>query len=106
MNSTRIKSLLEMLQAEPNDAFVNYALGLEYLNIDSNIALEYFDQAINCDSNYVSAYYQKGILLADATKKEEASIVFQAGIMIAEKIKDYHALSEFKSALANLYIDE
>jgi tetratricopeptide (TPR) repeat protein len=93
-----------MEQEDPNDAFTLYAIGLEYLKIDKQKAVEYFTKLIISQPNYVSTYYQLGTLFAESGDKSEAENIFRKGIEIATKIKDFHALSELKNVLNNMIL--
>lgn len=101
----RIKILEEFLEEEPNDAFTLYALALEYLVIDSEKSYTIFKNLVDNHSNYVPTYYQFGSLLQSLNKMDEAEIIYQKGIEMALLVKDFHTLSELKSALINMQID-
>ena len=54
--SDRKKQLLELLQSDPNDVFLHYALGMEALSEnDLQAALTQFQKTIGLQENYHAA---------------------------------------------------
>lgn len=102
MNQTRLESLLEMYDEDPSDAFLKYALALEYKKIDAKKAIFYFNDLVEKNPEYIGTYYQFGILLQENNEKDKAALVFKNGIEIATKKPDFHALAELRSALNKL----
>ncbi|TAF74298.1 MAG: tetratricopeptide repeat protein [Bacteroidetes bacterium] len=102
MSQTRLKSLLEMLQDEPNDAFLKYAIALEYKKVDIEKAIFFFDDLVEKNPEYIGTYYQFGIVLQEKNELQKAEYIFKKGIEIATKKPDFHALAELRSALNKL----
>lgn len=100
-DQTRIELLKRMLEKEPDDVFLNYALGLEYLKKPESIILAevQFKRVAELDPKYMAAYYQLGKLLEAQTKLSEALHYFKLGLEIAEKRKDRKAIAEFMEAV-------
>lgn len=98
----RIKYLEEELSHDPKDEFTLYALGLEYLPIDLNKAIFFFEQLLSISPQYLSNYYQLGLAYFKINKEEEAKEVLKKGIILANEKKDLHSLSELKNALNNI----
>jgi tetratricopeptide (TPR) repeat protein len=59
--STRLEQLLEMLKAEPQDAFLRYAVALEY-EVAGNLseAIARIEALINDQPDYLGAYNSNG----------------------------------------------
>jgi Tfp pilus assembly protein PilF len=106
MNS-RILSLEEMLQESPEDAFVKYALALEYSK-ENNIekAAHFFEWLLSENSDYLPTYYQAAYFFAMQQQDEKAEKIFQAGISLAKQKQDRHALAELQNAYQNFLIGE
>ena len=92
-----------MLESEPEDVFLNYALAKAYVaEGDVESGLERFDRVISLDSNYVAAYFQKGQVLADRGDLEAARDIVGRGLEVAQRTGDAHAHREMTEFLASL----
>lgn len=91
-----------MLEKQPNDLFLQYALAMEYIGLQQpDKAQTLLRQIIATDEHYVSAYYQLGLLLQG--KDEAAAIaVFEKGMQEALLKGDRKTVNEFRSALDEL----
>jgi Tfp pilus assembly protein PilF len=99
MNNQRIQRLLEMLQEEPQDSFLLYALATEYLKLqDNQKALYYYLETEKSDEKYVGVYYHLAKLYELLKETELAHQTYQKGMKIARQIGDNHAYSELQSA--------
>lgn len=99
--SRRIK-LEEMLVAEPDDPFLNYALALELAKEDRDAALQRLAQMNVRFPDHVPAYFRRGQILAESGDTASARDVLTAGISAARKIGDDHAAAEMQELLASL----
>jgi len=110
MQTDRLHKLLEFLEGEPNDEFLQYALATEYLRLNEvEIALQYFENLVANHPNYTGTYYHLGKLYENLQRKDEALKIYQQGIIITRQKRDNHALSELQSAYnqaAGLYDDD
>ena len=98
--------LIELLKESPNDVFLHYAIGLEYLaEKQYQSALECFENVIKMDANYLAAYYQLGMLCYYLDKKEMALDVLKKGLEIARQKKSNKDIAEFSSLIANIEND-
>ena len=100
-NSARIESLLSMLEKEPEDLFLNYALGIEYLNNSNKLidAENQFKRVLHLDTNYIAAYYQLGQLLGSLKRIDEALEYYNSGLEKAKEQKNNKAINEFGEAI-------
>lgn len=104
--NSRLSNLLDLLNQQPNDGFLLFAIAKEYENLqDIPNALKYYEHLRKNDPEYVGLYYHLADLYKEMEDFEKAIHVFDQGIAIAEKIKDLHALSELKSAKMNLELE-
>jgi tetratricopeptide (TPR) repeat protein len=100
-SANRIDSLKGMLEKEPNDLFLTYALGLEYTKSPDTFGLAkaQFKKALDLDNNYLAAYYQLGQLLELLNNKQEALVYYQSGLEKAKEQKNNKAINEFGEAI-------
>jgi tetratricopeptide (TPR) repeat protein len=101
MESARIAKLLAFLKEEPDDIFLQYALGLEYQN-DPNLlplAEQQFRKIIAADENYLAAYYQLGKLHETRGQIAKALEVLKKGLVKARELKKTKSAAEFEEAI-------
>lgn len=104
--SARLDSLMELLQDNPNDGFVLFALAKEYEGMEEiSHALEYYEKLRAIDPEYVGLYYHLGGLYAEIEEHEKALNIYKKGIEVATTLHDLHALSELKGAKMNLELE-
>lgn len=96
----RIDMLLEMLSKEPEDIFLNYALGIEYVGeldvIQSEIQ---FKKVLAMNSDYIAAYYQLGKLFESQLKNTKALQFYKLGLEKAKIQKNNKSFNEFSEAI-------
>jgi tetratricopeptide (TPR) repeat protein len=106
MKTDRLNVLLDMYNQDPNDSFVIYALAKEYETCaDLDQSLSHFMLLQKNDPDYVGMYYHLGKLYEKLEKPKEALEIYETGIQISKKLKDFHALSELNNAKVNLEMD-
>lgn len=103
MANSRINRLYKFLEEDPKDPFVRFALGTEYRKIgDLERALEWFEQLVADRPDYVGTYYHLGKLYRKLGRLDDARETFERGIETASAIHDFHAISELRTAKAEL----
>ena len=97
----RIGLLFNMLEKEPDDLFLNYALGIEYLNDPDSLtdAESQFKRVLEIDKNYIAAYYQLGKLYETLLKAKHALDYYKTGLEKAKEQKNNKAINEFGEAI-------
>ncbi len=99
----RIDKLKQFLNQSSNEAFLTHALALECIKIgNQEEALACFESNKTHNPEYVGTYYHLAKLLESLNRNEDAIAVYEAGIAIARKAADLHALSELRAALEDL----
>src|SRR4051812_33156762 len=95
----RIQMLMSMLEQEPRDLFMNYALGVEY-RADAQLPLaeEQFKKVLDLDPLYIAAYYQLGQLHQELSDTAGALDFYRQGLEKAKLKKDNKAINEFGEA--------
>lgn len=95
-----IEQLLKVLATEPNDPFTLYGLAQAYAKAGRTAeAIEHYDKCLAADPAYCYAYYHKAKALEDAERLPEAVGVLRAGIEVARRAGDAHAVSEMAGYL-------
>ena len=103
MSIDRISKLQEFLQKQPNDAFLQHALALEFVKQENDAEAEIlFNNILENDPSYVGSYYHLGKLLERNGKTEEAISVYEKGMAAAKAAADNHAYNELQGAYEDL----
>jgi predicted Zn-dependent protease len=103
VTSERMKSLQTMLQKEPDDLFLLYAIAMEHKKaLELADALSYLERVMKKDPLYCVAYQQAGQVHELAGDVAAAKKAYQEGIAAAARKGDLHAKEEMEGALAML----
>ena len=103
MSSKRLAYLEKVTREGTADPFPWYGLALEYRNLERwDESLQTFTTLRTQHPDYVAAYLMCGQMLEKMGRKDDARDWLEAGIAVARKKKDGHALSELEGALAAL----
>jgi tetratricopeptide (TPR) repeat protein len=98
MELSRLEKLLEFLQNEPEDEFLQYALATEYLRLNNTEkALQYYEQLVKNHPDYVGTYYHLGKLYEALSRKDDAISTYKKGMETAKRKRDNHAFSELQA---------
>jgi len=101
--SKRLAYLEKVTREGSTEPMAWYGLALEYRTLERwDEALQTFTTLRSTHPDYVAAYLMCGQMLEKLDRKEEARGWLVAGIDVATKKHDGHALSELQSALAGL----
>ena len=102
-DESRVATLKELLEQNPNDAFARYALGLEYSGGgETDEALHHFKLLLEVHPDYTNGYFMAAQALARAERKDEARDMLLHGIECAQRTRNNHALSEMEGMLDEL----
>lgn len=92
-----------MLESDPADVFLRYALAMQYVSEgDSAAGLERLQQLIDHAPKYVAAYFQKGQLLVQEGEIDSAKEILTRGIEVSREVGDTHAEGEMNDFLETL----
>jgi tetratricopeptide (TPR) repeat protein len=98
--ATRLEQLQQMLLQEPNDEFLQYAIGIEYFSMGNfTQALDHFKIILHTKPDYLAAYYQTGKCYEELKQIKEAKNIYNLGIELAQKQSKQKTLNELKEAL-------
>lgn len=107
MENSRIEKIKVFLKDNPRDAFLNYALAIEYIALDeTEKAITLFKNLLLDHPDYSATYYHYGKLELKNNRKEEAEKLFKTGVEVAQKNNELHSLAELRSALNELLYDD
>ena len=102
----RLEHLKSMLEEQPNDSFIIFAIAKEYEKSgDLDMAISSFEKLVKLDKSYVGTYYHLAYLYAETDQLDRAIACYNDGIEVAKKLSDFHALSELVNAKKNLEIE-
>jgi predicted Zn-dependent protease len=103
MEENRLEMLKKMLESDPGDAFLRYALAKEYEKLnDDNQAIRLLEALKTDEPEYTGLYYHLGKLYEKVNQADEALSTYNEGIHITKALGDLHALSELNNAKTNL----
>ncbi|MDP2176606.1 MAG: hypothetical protein Q8K70_11915 [Bacteroidota bacterium] len=99
----RLELLKDMLQKNPEDIFLNYAMAMEQMSMeDFDTAARILLEIKNKNPEYLPLYYQLGICYESLNQNTLAIEIYQAGIEIAIHQKENKTANELRSALDEL----
>lgn len=97
---SRIDELILLHKEDPNDPFLLYAIGLEYLSRSNyELAISYFNQTILKQPRYTAAYYQLGKIFIELDITDVAKKYILEGIQSAQLEKNFKAVTELNQLL-------
>lgn len=96
----RIDMLLSMLEKEPADIFLNYALAVEFVGEKKfKEAKEQFLKTVTINPEYLPCYYQLGQVAEKMNNEKEALDYYYKGVELAKKQNNNKALNELNEAI-------
>lgn len=96
----RIEQLQKLLAADPEDSFLNFAMGMELMKAGRiEEAVERFGGIVARDPTYVAAHAQLAKAFIAAGRTDQARSALAAGIAAARKAGDAHAAQEMEQNL-------
>lgn len=99
----RIARLVQLLQENPNDSFVQHALALEHVKLGKDTeARKLFEQLLAQNPGYIGSYYHLAKLLERSNDIDSAIKVYERGMEEARKAGDNHAYGELRGAYEEL----
>ena len=99
----RLESLNKMLESNPDDLFLHYALAMEYLSAEEDIlAAEKLEWIKSNAPEYLALYYQLAKLYEKMNEQEKAITIYELGIEVAKQQKETKTMNELRSALEEL----
>jgi tetratricopeptide (TPR) repeat protein len=106
MNISRLQQLEQLLEKNPTDSFLLFAIAKEQEKLkEEEKALDYYFKLITLDPTYVGTYYHLAKLYEQREAFVQALAIYEQGMQIARQLGDQHALAELSSAKLNLEME-
>jgi tetratricopeptide (TPR) repeat protein len=100
---SRIDKIRSMLQDDPQDVFLRYALAMELDSVGQFAeSLATYQQLMNDQPPHVPSYFRTGQLLMRMGELPQAAETLQRGIELARAQGDLHAAGEMTELLQSL----
>lgn len=97
----RYRQIQKMLEEQPNDDFLHYALALECINQNQiNEGVEILEKLRERSPQYLGLYYKLATVYSLTERSQEAIETYKAGIRIAEDQQNFKTRNELKAALS------
>jgi predicted Zn-dependent protease len=97
---SRIEKLLGLLEADPQDVFLHYALATEWVKAgDTPAANERFAMLHTQFPDYVPAWFRHAQWAAETGETDEARRLAEIGLATAKRVGDHHAAGELAGFL-------
>lgn len=98
--SNRKQQLLIMLEQEPNDVFLNYALAMELVSEnDFEVAKNQLEKVLQLNATYLPCFYQLGQISEKLSSFDDAIAYYKKGLEIAKEQHNTKAMGEINEAL-------
>ena len=99
----RIEQIKVFLTSTPDDAFLNYALAIEYVGKGlDNKALEIFTMLLEKFPDYFATYYHLAKLYERQDMEDFAIETYEKGLATTKRLGEKHAYGELRSAYEEL----
>ena len=96
----RINMLLSMLEKEPEDVFLNYALAVEFVGEQKYKEAErQLLKTAKINPEYLPCYYQLGQVAEKIKNEKEALEYYKKGLALAQKQNNQKAVNEINEAI-------
>lgn len=105
MKEARIAQLRQWLEENPSDAFLKYALALEYIEQYPQQAQTLLEELLCEHPTYTATYYHAAQLYIQQGEFLRARHVFEKGIAVCQQQQDTKALAELKAAYQNFLLE-
>jgi len=107
MSNNRLLKLIEMLEKNPNDTFLLYAMGMEHMGAQKlDDAEAYFRKVLAIEPDNIACHYQLAIILQKTNREGEAVKILDHGLHLAQKIGDHKTSNEFRSFMDELIYED
>jgi hypothetical protein len=101
----RIVYLRNLLQEDPDEPFLHYAICLE-LKKNGGDAGPALMALISTFPGYLPGYFQAALFMAEKAEIQKAVAIAADGVLLAEKQGDQHALAELKGLRQDILAGE
>jgi tetratricopeptide (TPR) repeat protein len=100
---SRLDKLMQMLEADPRDAFVLYAIAQEKAGAgDWAAAIGFYGRCLEVDPDYCYAWYHKAVAEQESGDAAAAVRTLESGILAAQRAGDSKAQNEMSGLMAEI----
>lgn len=97
---SRKEQILNMLEGEPHDVFLNYALAMEFVSANElKEADEQLKKVLSIKADYLPCFYQLGQLNEKLGNNDTALTYYKQGVDLAKSQNNNKALGELNEAI-------
>lgn len=97
---SRYEQIIQMLEQEPNDVFLNYALAMEFISAnDYSAAKQQLEKTLQLNATYLPCFYQLGQVAEKLSSFDVAIAYYKQGIEVAKAQHNTKAMGELNEAL-------
>jgi len=102
MAEDRLKALLAIAEAQPEEVMIWYGLSNEYVKLERwPEAVDALQRTVALNADYTSAYQLLGAALMKLGRREEARIAWTEGVQVAERTGAWNARQHMERLLAD-----
>ncbi len=102
----RIDQIRTLLENDPKDSFLNFALAKEYEKSEQwDEVIQLYKGIVHNEPDYVGVYYHLAAAYHKLDLLDEAMKTYEDGIQVSKKLTDFHAMSELANAKKNLEME-
>lgn len=99
----RKTKIVEMLEKNPEDSFLQHALALEFMREQQfDQAISTFEKLLNQNPSYTGSYYHLGALYVQTGSHDKAIQTYEKGMRQCLQAGEHKAYNEIKAALLSL----
>lgn len=103
MADDRLKALLAIADAQPEEVMIWYGLANEYIKLERwSEAVDALQRAVALNADYTSAYQMLGTALVKLGRREEARLAWTEGIQVAARTGAWNARQHMERLLAGV----
>ena len=102
MNVKRIAMLEKLIEEDPADPFLIYALALEYQVAEKEKARLLFDKLLTNYPDYLPTYYLAGNFFLEQNEVTHATEILQRGLALAKEQNNRSTMREIQGLLDGL----
>ena len=99
----KIDQVQILLQTNPKDNFLRFALAKEYEKLQKNqAAREVYEEIVSDSPDYIGTYYHLGKILEKLNEPAAAFKIYTLGMAKAKELNENHARNELAGARLEL----
>ncbi len=102
MAEDRLKALLAIAEAQPDEVMIQYGLANEYVKLERwPEAVDALRRTVGLNPDYTSAYQMLGTALMNLGQREEARLAWTEGVEVAGRTGAWKAREHMERLLAD-----